>query len=80
MERSEILFDFLNKSFDREQYKKLHWEGTFIDYLDIVRKNPSIACSAFRKIYNMILSYGYELIWDGKEKFLLTNKVKANRG
>lgn len=70
MDEGQILYDFLNKTIDREQYRKLHWEGSFVDYLEIVKKNPRVACSAFKRVYDMILSYGYELIWDGKEKLI----------
>ncbi|MBE3598985.1 MAG: PrkA family serine protein kinase [Limnochordaceae bacterium] len=44
----------------REQEKALHWEGTFADYLEIVRRNPRVAQHAHARVYNMIVSHGVE--------------------
>ncbi|MFQ5631651.1 MAG: PrkA family serine protein kinase [bacterium] len=49
-------------------YRELHWEGTFEDYLDIVKKNPSVTRSAFERIYDMILSHGTEVYEEYREK------------
>ncbi|MDQ4075982.1 MAG: serine protein kinase [Chloroflexota bacterium] len=43
-----------------ERFREQHWEGPFTDYLDIVRKNPTVARNAFQRMYDMILSYGSE--------------------
>ena len=40
----------------REQ--RLVWEGSFKDYLDIVKENPNVAQTAHSRVYNMIMSYG----------------------
>ncbi len=50
------------------QFKNLHWEGSFEDYLAIVRDNPKVARSAFERIYDMILTYGTESIEDNKQQ------------
>lgn len=42
----------------REEEEKLKWEGTFAEYLELVKKNPMIAQSAHSRIYNMIKSHG----------------------
>ena len=51
--------DILNKvrSF-REEENKLKWEGTFADYLDIVKKRKEVAQTAHSRVYNMIKSSG----------------------
>jgi len=43
---------------DQEQYRGLHWEGSFEDYLELVRKEPRVARTAYQRIYDMIVSYG----------------------
>jgi serine protein kinase len=53
-----------------ESYRKLHWEGTFEEYLQIFQQNPRVARSAFQRLYDMILSYGYEWIEDGKDQLI----------
>ncbi|REJ96526.1 MAG: serine protein kinase [Planctomycetota bacterium] len=43
---------------DLDQFRKKNWEGTFEEYLDIVRENPDVTRNAFQRVYDMILSYG----------------------
>lgn len=51
--------DILNKvkSF-REEENSLKWEGTFAEYLTIVKERPEVAQSAHSRVYNMINSHG----------------------
>ena len=42
----------------REEEEKLKWEGTFAEYLQMVKENPVIAQSAHSRIYNMIKHAG----------------------
>ena len=42
------------------QFRKKHWEGSFEDYLDLVREHPQITRNAFQRVYDMIISYGSE--------------------
>ena len=44
---------------DASGFKDLHWEGTFADYLEIVRHEPRVARTAFQRMYDMIVSYGH---------------------
>lgn len=44
----------------REEEKKLKWEGTFAEYLEIVKKRPEVAQTAHSRVYNMIKSAGIE--------------------
>ncbi len=55
---------------DFKQYADLNWEGTFEDYLQIVKENPKVARSAFQRLYDMILSYGREEYIDAKKKLV----------
>ncbi|MDI3328145.1 MAG: PrkA family serine protein kinase [Alicyclobacillaceae bacterium] len=50
----------------RRQEESLAWEGTFLDYLELVRKNPRIAQSAHARIYHMIVSAGVETVGEHK--------------
>ncbi|MGB9904357.1 MAG: PrkA family serine protein kinase [Desulfotomaculales bacterium] len=40
--------------------KALAWEGTFADYLEIVKKNPAVCRLAHARIYDMIRAEGIE--------------------
>ncbi|MFT9427596.1 MAG: protein prkA, partial [Sporolactobacillus sp.] len=42
----------------RDHENQLKWEGTFSDYLELVKKNPQIAQSAHSRVYQMIVSAG----------------------
>ncbi len=53
-----------------ETYQQLNWEGTFEEYLEIVRQNPRVTRNAFQRIHDMILSYGTEEIVLNKEKLI----------
>jgi len=51
--------DFMDKiKRQREEEKKLTWEGTFSDYLKLLKEKPWIAQSAHARIYNMIKAAG----------------------
>src|SRR4051812_44376011 len=50
------------------EYHKIHWEGTFEEYLDIVHKHPQVTRSAYQRLYDMILSHGTEEVYEFKEK------------
>lgn len=49
-------------------YRKKHWEGSFEEYLDIVREHPEVTRSAYKRLYDMILSHGTEEVYENKEK------------
>lgn len=44
----------------RAAEKRLAWEGTFADYLELVRANPAICQLAHARVYNMIKAAGIE--------------------
>ncbi|MEL6186036.1 MAG: serine protein kinase [Myxococcota bacterium] len=55
---------------DVDEYKELHWEGSFDEYLDIVRNQPNVARTAFQRVYDMIESYGREEYIDSRKKLV----------
>src|ERR671939_2161164 len=55
---------------DKSSFKELHWEGSFEDYLRIVRENPKVTRTAFQRIYDMILSHGKTEYIDNKKKLI----------
>lgn len=52
----------------REEEEKLKWEGTFAEYLELVKEKPWIAQSAHSRVYNMINDAGVEEV-DGVKKY-----------
>ncbi|MGM9927573.1 MAG: PrkA family serine protein kinase [Bacillus sp. (in: firmicutes)] len=52
----------------REEEQKLKWEGTFAEYLELVKERPWIAQSAHSRVYNMIKDAGIEEV-NGKKTY-----------
>ncbi len=55
---------------DYERYQDLHWEGSFEDYLQIVRDKPQVTRNAFQRLYDMVISYGEEEYIDNKKRLI----------
>ncbi len=53
-----------------EEYRELHWEGSFEDYLNLVREDPRVARTAYKRLYDMIISYGRTEYIDNKKKIV----------
>lgn len=53
-----------------EDYKEYHWEGSFQEYVDLVKRNPAITRNAFQRMYDMILSYGTDSYTDFKKNIV----------
>ncbi len=51
---------YLSQKQNAEGFREQHWEGSFAEYLDLVRADPNVVRSAFQRIYDMILSHGSE--------------------
>ncbi len=62
------LLSQLQQMQDLTEYRKIHWEGTFEDYLDIVRQQPEVTRSSYQRLFDMIMSYGTEEYYENKDK------------
>ena len=47
---------------DREARNKQKFEGNFLDYLEIIKSNPDIAKLAHKRMYDIIVGKGVELL------------------
>ncbi len=47
---------------DREERKSGHFEGTFLEYLEILKKDPEYAILSHQRLYEVITSPGVEII------------------
>ncbi|MCM8711436.1 PrkA family serine protein kinase [Clostridium sp. SYSU_GA19001] len=47
---------------DREQQKKNKFEGTLLDYLEIVKENPDVAKLAHKRMHDIIVGKGFEVL------------------
>ncbi|MFO0624840.1 MAG: serine protein kinase [Polyangiales bacterium] len=53
---------------DYDQYRDLHWEGSFEEYLEIVKARPEVTRNAFQRLYDMISTRGADEYVDNKKK------------
>ena len=60
MSEKDTLLTKIEQMQDTTGFRGLHWEGTFEDYLEVVRQDPQVARTAFQRVYDMIVSYGYD--------------------
>lgn len=58
----------------RAKEERLRWQGTFAEYLEIVRKHPQVACTAHARVYQMIKSAGVEIHEDGEIEYKFFSK------
>src|SRR3954453_15275520 len=57
----------------REEEDSLKWEGTFAEYLQIIKERPEVAQTAHSRVYNMIKSAGVKER-DGKKMYQFFGK------
>ncbi|WP_088072553.1 PrkA family serine protein kinase [Gottfriedia luciferensis] len=56
----------------RDMEQRLKWEGTFAEYLEILKEEPWVAQTAHSRIYNMIKNAGIEEV-NGKKTYSFFN-------
>ncbi len=71
--------EFIANLQDPKSYQDLHWEGSFDDYLAIVRESPRVTRTAFQRVYDMILAHGTEEYIDAKKKIVRYTFFKDER-
>ncbi len=68
MATATAILDTLRTQLDTAEYKKLHWEGSFAQYLDTVLAHPGVTRTAYQRLYDMVLSHGVEDVYENKDK------------
>lgn len=68
MATGKSILSSLRAELDLSDYRKLHWEGTFEDYLNIVLERPDVTRTAYQRLYDMILSHGAEEVYENKDR------------
>lgn len=53
---------------DVDEYRSLNWTGSFEDYLDLMRADPSIARNAYQRLYDLIMHFGTEEYTEYKKR------------
>jgi serine protein kinase len=55
---------------DLERFRKFHWEGSFQDYVDLLREKPQVTRNAFQRLYDLVVSFGTEEYTEFKKKIV----------
>ncbi|MGE3405275.1 MAG: PrkA family serine protein kinase [Pirellulales bacterium] len=53
---------------DLDQFRKKNWNGSFDQYLDLVREDPKVTRNAFERVYDMVMSYGVDSVEEARER------------
>lgn len=61
---------------DLEKFRKFNWEGTFQQYVEVVRERPECTRNAFQRLYDLIIGYGIEEYVEFKKKIVSYNFFK----
>lgn len=55
---------------DQKEFENLHWEGTFDEYLKIVKEDPKVVRTSFQRLHDMILQFGRSEYVDLKKRLV----------
>jgi len=58
---------------DVDTFKALSWEGSYWDYLEMVKQDPAIARNAWQRVYDMVEAFGKTEYTEYKKKILRWN-------
>ena len=67
------MIDRIGAMQDFKLYRELAWEGSFEEYLGLVRERPQITRNAYQRLYDMVISFGTEEYIDNKKKLTRYN-------
>ena len=67
MEPGRTFLDTVGSRQDLAAFKQEHWQGSFDEYLDVVRQDPKVTRTAHQRVYDMVMAYGTYEIEDGKD-------------
>ena len=70
----------LGRLHDIEEYRELHWTGSFEQYLDLVREDPRIVRTAYQRLYDMVMSYGATEYVDNKKRIIRYHFFEGGEG
>jgi len=73
---ADMMIDRIGAMQDFKLYRELHWEGSFEEYLQLVRERPQVTRNAYQRLYDMIISFGTEEYIDNKKKLTRYNFFK----
>ena len=68
--------NFIGGLQDLDKFRKFSWEGSFQQYVELIREKPEVTRNAFQRLYDLIQSYGTEEYVEFKKKITSYNFFK----
>ncbi len=68
MTNGHTLLEQFSSLQNKEQFRHSHWQGTFAEYLDLVKANPAIVRTSYQRLYDMIMADGQYTVEGNKEQ------------
>ena len=63
----------------REKSKTVKWTGTFIEYLDLVKKDPSMIKLAHKRVYEALSVRGSSVLDDSNPKRIFWRRTSSKQ-
>lgn len=73
MSYPESLLSVVSSLQDKKEYENQHWEGSFEEYLKIVKDDPKVTRTSFQRLYDMIMGFGRKEYIDSKKRLIHYN-------
>jgi len=71
--KTSPLIDTLAEEMAQGSVSDLYWEGSFEDYLAVIKDRPAVTRNAFQRVHDMILAAGVREYIDNKKKIIHYN-------
>src|SRR5437667_171328 len=65
---ADAILDLVKKDKATQDFKDLHWTGSFREYVEKALDDPRIARNAFQRVYDMVLAHGTDESVEHKER------------
>ncbi len=68
-----VMMELIASYQDVGRFQDLHWEGSFNEYLELVRDDPRIGRNAYQRLYDLVESYGSRAYTEYKKEIIRYN-------
>ncbi|SFI55072.1 PrkA family serine protein kinase [Planctomicrobium piriforme] len=58
MTTGHALLNQFSSRLNKQQFRQEHWQGSFAEYLDLVKANPGVVRTSYQRMYDMVMADG----------------------
>lgn len=70
MHKKSALLELIAANQDVGRFREMLWEGTYAEYLEMIKEDPNICRNAYQRLYDLIASFGFEEYTEYKKKIV----------